>query len=482
MFRRSLVARAPTGKFDVVIIGGGPGGYVAAIKAAQLGLKTACIEKRATLGGTCLNVGCIPSKALLHASHAYHEAHHAFAKLGMVGGESVSMDIAAMQKTKTGVVNGFTGGINYLFSKNKVTRFSGLATFESANVITVTKEDGTKETVETAKTVIATGSEPTPLPFLPFDEKVVLSSTGGLDLPQVPAHMIVVGGGVIGLELGSVWARLGSKVTVVEFADRCCPFLDAQVGKEMIECLKRSEKMIVKTSTKVVSGKVDGTKASIVVQGVAAGSPSETLECDALLVSVGRKPYTTGLGLEKIGVAKNERGFVKIDGHFATNVPGVYAIGDVVDKGPMLAHKAEDEGIAVSEELAGKAGHVNYDAIPSVIYTTPEVASVGKTEEELAKAGIKFKKGVFKMSANSRAAAVGQKEGIVKVLADEATDKILGVHMCCASAGELIAEATLAMEYGASSEDVGRTCHAHPTLSEAMKEACMSIFTKAIHM
>ena len=477
MLRRSVASLAP---FDVVVIGGGPGGYVAAIKAAQLGLKTACIEKRDTLGGTCLNVGCIPSKALLHATHLYHDAHKNFAKYGITGGEKVGMDVTAMQKTKDTAVAGLTSGIKFLFNKNKVSHFVGTAAFENANKIIVTKADGKTEIVETAKTIIATGSEPTPLPFLPFDEKVILSSTGALALPATPKKFVVIGGGVIGLELGSVWARLGSQVTVVEFMDRCSPFLDDDLSKEMVRILKKEEGMSFKTSTKIVSGKVVGNGAEIVVQP-AAGGASETIQCDALLVSVGRRPFTAGLGLDKVKVALNERGFVKIDSHFATNVPSIYAIGDVVDKGPMLAHKAEDEGIAVAEILAGKAGHINYDTIPSVIYTTPEVAAVGKTEQEVKKSGVEYKTGTFRFAANSRAAAVGQKDGFVKVITDKKTDKILGVHIMSTQAGELIGEAALAMEYGASSEDVGRTCHAHPTLSEALKEACMMCFDKPIH-
>lgn len=477
MFRRSVRSLNP---FDVVVIGGGPGGYVAAIKAAQLGLKTACIEKRGSLGGTCLNVGCIPSKALLHATHLYHDAHANFAKYGLVGGEGVTMDIAKMQAQKDKAVKGLCGGVEYLFKKNKVTYFKGEGSFVDAGSIQVKELSGAVQTIATKKTIIATGSEPTPLPFLPFDEEVILSSTGALALPQVPKNMIVIGGGVIGLEMGSVWARLGSKVTVVEFADRCSPTLDTDVTDALVKALSKGEKMTFKTSTKVVSGKRVGNTVELVVESVKTGA-KETLVCDALLVSVGRRPFTAALGLEKLKVDVTDRGFVKIDDHFATNVPNVYAIGDVVNKGPMLAHKAEDEGVAVAEMLAGKAGHVNYDVIPGVIYTMPEVASVGKTEQELRKEGREIKIGKFPFSANSRAKATGVEEGFVKVITDAKTDKILGIHLVNSCASELIAEAALAMEYGASSEDVGRTCHAHPTLSEAMKEACMACYAKSIH-
>jgi dihydrolipoamide dehydrogenase len=477
MLRRSTRVLNP---YDVVIIGGGPGGYVAAIKAAQLGLKTACIEKRGALGGTCLNVGCIPSKALLHATHLYHDAHANFAKYGLMGGEGITMDVAKMQIQKEKAVKGLTAGIEFLFKKNKVTYYKGEGCFIDAGSIQVNGLDGKTETIQTKKTVIATGSEPTPLPFLEFDETSVLSSTGALSLPKIPESMIVIGGGVIGLEMGSVWARLGAKVTVVEFADRCSPTLDSDVTDVLVKTLSKNEKMTFMTSTKVVSGKKVAGGVELEVEGVKSGK-KETLNCEALLVSVGRRPFTAGLGLDKVKVATTDRGFVMIDDHFKTNVPNVYAIGDVVNKGPMLAHKAEDEGIAIAELLAGKAGHVNYDAIPGVIYTMPEVASVGKTEQELRKAGVDIKVGKFPFSANSRAKATAMEDGFVKVITDAKTDKILGVHLVNSQAGELIAEATLAMEYGASSEDVGRTCHAHPTLSEAVKEACMACFAKPIH-
>ncbi|KAH9578710.1 FAD/NAD(P)-binding domain [Trypanosoma melophagium] len=476
MFRRCSVKLNP---YDLVVVGGGPGGYVAAIKAAQLGLKTACIEKRGALGGTCLNVGCIPSKALLHATHLYHDAHANFARYGLLGGECITMDTLKMQEQKERAVKGLTGGVEYLFKKNNVTYYKGEGSFETPNAIKMNGLDGKEEKIETKNTIIATGSEPTQLPFLPFDEKVVLSSTGALALQKVPKTMIVIGGGVIGLELGSVWARLGSQVTVVEFAPRCAPTLDEDVTKSLIGTLTKNEKMKFMTSTKVVSGTNNRDSVTLEVEG--KDGKRQTLTCDALLVSVGRRPYTAGLGLDKIGVATNDRGFVKIGSHFETNVPNVYAIGDVVDKGPMLAHKAEDEGVACAELLAGKPGHVNYDVIPGVIYTMPEVANVGKTEQELKQAGVAYKVGKFPFNANSRAKAVATEDGFVKVLVDSKTDRILGVHIVCSAAGELIAEACLAMEYGASSEDVGRTCHAHPTMSEALKEACMACFAKSIN-
>lgn len=479
MFRRCVQKFNP---YDVVVIGGGPGGYVASIKAAQLGLKTACVEKRGTLGGTCLNVGCIPSKALLHATHLFHDAHVNFEKYGLQGGKGVTMDIGAMQKAKQKAVAGLTAGVEFLFKKNKVSYVKGAATITAPGKISVKTLDGKEETLETKNIIIATGSEATPLPFLPFDEKVILSSTGTLALDHIPKHLVVVGGGVIGLEMGSVWARLGAKVTVVEFLKRCSPFLDEEVSDTMVRILKTNEKMTFKTSTKVASGVVNGGSVKLELQPAEGNGASESLECDAVLVSVGRRPYTEGLGIDKLSVQQNRGKFITVNEHFQTNVPGIYAIGDVIDKGPMLAHKAEDEGVALAEMLAGKAGHVNYDAIPGVIYTMPEVAYVGKNEQELKKEGIAYKVGKFPFSANSRAKTVQMPDGFVKVIVDAKTDKILGMHIISSQAGELIAECTLAMEYSASSEDVGRTCHAHPTLSEAVKEACMACFGKAIHM
>lgn len=475
MLRCTPLARAA---YDVTVIGGGPGGYVAAIKAAQLGLKTACVEKRGALGGTCLNVGCIPSKALLHASHLLHDAHANFAKYGLRGGEKVTMDVKAMQAQKEKAVKALTGGVEYLFKKNKVTYVKGTASFSSSTSLDIAGLDGKNEKIETKKTIIATGSEPTELPFLKFDEKVVLSSTGALALDHVPKKLIVIGGGVIGLELGSVWARLGAEVTVVEFAPRCAATCDADISKVLTDALAKNEKMKFMTNTKVVSGTNTGSSVTIEVEG--KDGKKQSLTADALLCSVGRRPYTAGLKPEAINL-KMEKGFVCINDHFETNVPNVYAIGDVVNKGPMLAHKAEEEGVACAEMLAGKPGHVNYDVIPGVIYTMPEIAQVGKTEEEVKAAGIAYKVGKFPFNANSRAKAVGTEDGLVKVVTDKATDKILGVQIVCTTAGELIAEATLAMEYGASSEDVGRTCHAHPTMSEAVKEACMACFAQTIN-
>ncbi|EPY29572.1 dihydrolipoamide dehydrogenase [Strigomonas culicis] len=467
--------------YDLAVIGGGPGGYVAAIKAAQLGLNTVCIDKRGPPGGTCLNVGCIPSKALLYATHMYHDAHHNFATYGLRGGEGITMDVAAMQTQKEKAVKGLTSGVEYLFKKNKVAYIKGEATFTGAGKLAVKTLDGKDEAVDAKKVIIATGSEPTPLPFLPFDEQAVLSSTGALALDHVPASMIVIGGGVIGLELGSAWARLGTKVTVVEFLPRCAASVDADVSKVLTSCLEKREKMVFKTNTKVVSGEVinGGAAVRIVVEG--KDGKQETLEAEKLLCSVGRKPYTANLGLDTVQVKTNQRGFVEIDDHFKTSATDIYAIGDVVNKGPMLAHKAEEEGVACAEMLAGKPGHVNYDVIPGVIYTTPEVAQVGKTEDELKKEGVAYKVGKFPFAANSRAKAVATEDGFVKVCVDKATDRILGVQIVCTMAGELIAEPALAMEYGASSEDVGRTCHAHPTMSEAVKEACMACFAKTIN-
>ena len=482
MLRRTVLCREA---FDVCVVGGGPGGYVAAIKAAQLGLKTCCIEKRGSLGGTCLNVGCIPSKALLHATHLYHQAHGTdFSKWGLQNGEKVTMDIDQMMKSKMESVNGLCGGIEYLFKKNGVTYLKGEGRFtgKGNNMECVPVNGVGKETisVEPKNVIIATGSEPIPLPFAPFDEEVMVSSTGALSLKKVPKNMVVVGGGVIGLEMGSVWARLGSNVTVVEFMDRCSPFLDNDAGKAIVASLSKHEKIKFMTNTKVVAADVSKSGCKLTVEP-AKGGDKKTLDCDACLVSVGRKPHTSNLNLDKVGVKTDKRGFVEIQDNWSTSTKGIYAIGDVVNKGPMLAHKAEDEGIAIAEQLAGKHGHVNYDVIPGVIYTTPEVAWVGKSEQEVKEAGIKYKVGKFDFRANSRAKTINRIDGFVKVIVDASTDKVLGVHIVNDQAGELIAEAGLAMEYGASSEDIGRTCHAHPTLSEAIKEAAMACYDKPIH-
>ena len=466
---------------DLVVVGGGPGGYVAAIKAAQLGLKVACVEKRGTLGGTCLNVGCIPSKALLNATHKLHEAQHDFKKFGIEGGENCSIDHDKLMGAKAKAVKGLTAGIEGLFKMNKVQYVVGEGSITKDKTVTVTKADGKTETLQTKNIVIATGSDPTPLPFAPFDEEQIVSSTGALSFSKKPDHLVVIGGGVIGLELGSVYARLGSKVTVVEFLDQCSPFLDNEVAKEIVSLLKKNEGMAFKTSTKVTGIEKKGDKVLISVEAVKGGK-AEVIEADATLVSVGRRPFTDNLGLDAVGVKTNKGGFVVVEPHtFKTSVPNVYAIGDVIDQGPMLAHKAEDEGIAIAEILAGKVGHVNYDVIPGVIYTNPEVAWVGKNEQELKAEGVKYKTGKFKFAANSRAKTNDSYQGFVKVLTDARTDKILGMHIVNGMAGELIAEGALAMEYGAAAEDVGRTCHAHPTLSEAVKEACMAAYGKPIH-
>ncbi|KAM3146842.1 dihydrolipoamide dehydrogenase precursor [Paramecium bursaria] len=463
--------------FDVVVIGGGPGGYVAAIKAAQLGLKTACIEKRGTLGGTCLNVGCIPSKALLNISHKYEDAHKNFKGMG-IKLDNLSIDWDQTQKKKNDIVGSLTKGIEGLFAKNKVTYYKGSGRFLNKNEIQVEKADGSKETVQSKNTIIATGSEPSPFPGLDFDEKIIISSTGALALQKVPKKLLVIGGGVIGVEMASVYQRLGTEVTVVEFLDNICGNIDLEISKSFQKILtKQGIKFLL--SHKVISGKNLGTSAQLTIEPVKGGDKI-TLEADHVLVSTGRRPFTQNLGAKEIGVEIDNKGRIVTKGHFKTSVEGVYAIGDVID-GPMLAHKAEEEGIALAEQLAGKVGHVNYDAIPGVIYTHPEVATVGKSEEELKKLGIQYAKGSFPFLANSRAKTNDDIEGVIKVLTDKTTDKILGVHIIGPNAGEMIAEAVLGIEYGAASEDIARTCHAHPTLSEALKEACLAAHAKAIH-
>lgn len=468
--------------YDVIVVGGGPGGYVAAIKAAQLGLKTACVEGRGTLGGTCLNVGCIPSKALLHNSHLYHEAKHEFAPRG-IKVSNVELDLDTMHESKNRAMKGLTDGVAMLLKMNKVTWSKGWGKVTGANEVTVAKEDGTSEVLGAKNIIIATGSESTPLPGVEIDEEFIVSSTGALDFPTVPENLLVVGGGVIGLELGSVWSRLGSNVEVVEFLDRLMPGMDGEVAKTTQQFLKKqginfTMKTAVKSATKE-NGKVT------VVMEKRDGGEQITKVYDRVLIAIGRRPYTEGLGLEEVGVEMEGR-MVKINDHWqSTSHPSIYGIGDVV-KGAMLAHKAEEEGIAVAEILAGGHGHVNYDAIPGVIYTMPEVASVGKTEEELKEAGVKYAKGKFNMAANSRdktisAGAGKNPTGWVKILTDKETDRMLGAHIVAPNAGEMIAEACIALEYGASSEDIGRTCHAHPTMSEAFKEACLAAHAKAIH-
>ncbi|KAI9222822.1 dihydrolipoamide dehydrogenase [Blastocladiella britannica] len=477
---RRTLASAASEELDVVVIGGGPGGYVAAIKAAQLGLKTACVEKRGSLGGTCLNVGCIPSKALLHNSHLLHQAQHEFTERG-IDADNVKVNLDKMMANKNKVVKSLTGGIELLFKKNKVTYAKGHGKLLSANEVEVTGADGTTSVLKTKHVIVATGSEPSSFPNMPIDEKRIVSSTGALALEKVPEHLIVIGAGVIGLELGSVWARLGSKVTVVEFQATVGAGMDGQMAKEFHKLLKK-QGLEFMMSTKVVSATVDGDVVKLEVEDAKTGA-RQTLTADNVLVSIGRKPYTESLGLENVGLATDNRGRIPIDGHLRTSVPNVWAIGDVV-VGPMLAHKAEEEGIAAVENIINGAGHVNYDAIPSVIYTHPEVAWVGLTEEQVKEKGIEYSIGSFPFIANSRAKANGDTTGLVKIITDKATDRMLGAHIIGPNAGEMIGEATLAIEYGASAEDVARTCHAHPTLSEAFKEACMAAYgnKKPIHM
>ncbi len=457
-------------QYDVVVIGAGPGGYVCAIRAAQLGLKTACIEK-AGLGGTCLNVGCIPSKALLTASHKYDEVGHNLQAMG-IEIEYVRVNLPKLMEHKDRVVADNTKGIGFLFKKNKVTHLQGAATITGPGTVEVAGQ-----TVKAKNIVIATGSEVTPLPGITIDEKQIVSSTGALSFPKVPKSLAVIGGGVIGLELGAVWHRLGAQVTVVEFMDRILPGMDGEVSKEMQKILTK-QGMKFMLSTKVLSAKTGKT----VALEVETAGKKETLEAENVLVAIGRRPHTAGLGLDKAGVKVDNRGRVEINDHFETNVKGIFAIGDVV-RGPMLAHKAEDEGVVLAEMLAGQSGHINYDAIPSVVYTHPEVAQVGKTEEQLKEAGIAYKAGKFPYMANGRARSMNETDGFVKLLADAKTDRVLGCHIVGAEAGTMIAEVALAMEFGASSEDIARTCHAHPTLNEVVKEAALAVANgKPIHM
>jgi len=464
--------------YDLVVIGTGPGGYVCAIRAAQLGLKVAVVEKRNTFGGTCLNIGCIPSKALLYASEKFEEVEHEVAALGVVTGKP-KLDMPAMMKHKDDTVAANVNGVAFLFKKNKIESFIGSGAILSAGKVEVTAEDGAKQIVETKNIVIATGSDVAQLPGVEIDEKTIVSSTGALELKKVPGKLLIVGAGVIGLELGSVWHRLGADVTVVEFLDRILPGMDDEVAKTFQRIL---EKQGFKFHLGQKVAKVEKSKTGLKVAiEPAQGGEAASLEADIVLVAIGRRPYTEGLGLDAAGVAM-ERGRVVIDDHFATNVPGIYAIGDVV-RGPMLAHKAEDEGVAVAEMLAGQHGHVNYETIPGVVYTMPEVAAVGATEEELKAKGIAYKVGKFPFTANGRARAMRHTDGFVKILADAATDRVLGAHIVGAVAGELIAEAVVLMEFGGSAEDLARICHAHPTMSEAVKEAALAATEKRpIHM
>ncbi len=463
--------------YDLIVIGTGPGGYVCAIRAAQLGLKVAVVEKRKTHGGTCLNIGCIPSKAMLHASEMFEEAGHGFEALGIQVSKP-KLDLKVMMKHKQETVDANVSGVAFLLKKNKVDAFHGLGLILGTGKVQVTADDGTVQVLDAKNIVIATGSEPANLPGISIDEKTVVTSTGALELGKVPGKLLIIGAGVIGLELGSVWGRLGSQVIVVEYLDRILPGMDTEVAKSFQRILEKQGMAFHLSSkvTKVEAGK-SGAKVTVEPSG---GGDATVMEADVVLVAVGRRPNTDGLGLEAAGVAM-ERGRVTIGHHYETNLPGIYAIGDVV-KGPMLAHKAEDEGVAVAEILAGKAGHVNYDVIPGVVYTMPEVASVGHTEEELKAAGIAYKSGKFPFTANGRARAMRSMDGFVKVLADAATDRVLGVHIIGPNAGDLIHECAVLMEFGGSSEDLARTCHAHPTLSEAVKEAAMAVEKRAIHM
>jgi len=463
--------------YDLVVIGGGPGGYVAAIRAAQLGMKTACVEMRGALGGTCLNVGCIPSKHLLHASHAYEEATHSFENLG-IKTKGVSLDLKQMLASKDEVVKGLTQGIEFLFKKNKVDYVKGRGRIAAPGKVAVADAKGKETTLETRNILIATGSETTTLPGVTIDEKKIVSSTGALGLAKVPKKLVVIGGGVIGLEMGVVWRRLGAEVEVVEFLDKILPTMDGEVSKQMQRILKK-QGFSFRLGAKVTGAKSTRAGVTLTVEP-AKGGDAEEIKADIVLVAIGRRPYTEGLGLEDVGV-EMDRGKVRIDSHYQTNIPGIWAIGDVVD-GPMLAHKAEDEGAVAVEIIAGQAGHIDYDCIPNVVYTWPEVASVGRTEEQLKEQGVAYKAGKFPFQANSRARASGGGEGFVKILADAETDQVLGAHIVGPDAGTLIAEIAVAMEFGASAEDIARTCHAHPTLNEAVKEAALAVDGRPIHI
>ena len=462
-------------KFDAVVIGGGPGGYVCAIRLAQLGKKTACIESRGSLGGTCLNVGCIPSKNLLNLSENYHKAKN-FEKIGIEIG-SLKLNLPKMMKNKEKAVTVLTKGIEFLFKKNKVTYFKGTGSITGTNQISIKSSDNKNETIEAKNIIIATGSDPVPLPGVEFDEEKIVSSTGALSLKEVPKKLVVVGGGYIGLEMGSVWTRLGSEVQVVEFLDHITPGMDKEISNEFQKLLKKQGiNFNLKTKVETISKNNTG----VTINTTDDKGNKKKFECDVALISVGRKPNTNNLNLDKAGVEKDKKGRIKVNKNFQTNIKNIYAIGDVIE-GPMLAHKAEEEGMAVAEIIAGQSGHVNYDIIPGVIYTSPEVATIGKTEEQLKEQKLDYKVGKFPFMANSRAKAIDEPEGFVKILADSRTDRVLGVHMIGPHAGELIAEMAVAMEFGASSEDIARTCHAHPTFSEAVKEAALSVDKRQIH-
>jgi dihydrolipoamide dehydrogenase len=469
----SAPATDPAETYDVIVIGGGPGGYVCAIRAAQLGLKTACVEKRETLGGTCLNIGCIPSKALLQSSENFHEAKSSFQDHGILI-DSVKLDLARMQARKAEVVSANVKGVEFLFKKNKVAWLKGEAHIDAPGLITVAGKPYAAKHI-----VVATGSESIPLPGVAIDEKRIVTSTGALELDHVPGHLVVIGGGYIGLELGSVWHRLGAQVTVVEYLDRLVPGMDGEVGKTFERTLGK-QGLKFKLGTKVTAATATEAGVSLTIEP-AKGGRAETLAADIVLVSIGRRPYTHNLGLSEAGVALNERGYIITDAHYRTNIAGIYAIGDVIT-GPMLAHKAEEEGVACAERIAGQAGHVNYGVIPGVVYTWPEVASIGATEEMLKKDGTAYNIGKFPFTANGRARAMGSTDGFVKILADKTTDRILGGHIIGPDAGTLIAEIATAMEFGASAEDVARTCHAHPSLNEAVKEAALAVDNRALHI
>ena len=460
-------------KFDVTVIGGGPAGYVCAIRLSQLGLKTACVESRGSLGGTCLNIGCIPSKSLLNMSESFHRAKN-FSDIGIETGE-IKLNLKKMMSNKESSVSTLTKGVEFLFKKNKVTYIKGVGSFNGKNEILV-KNDKSEIKIKTDKTIISTGSEPLSLPGIDFDEKKILSSTGALSISKLPKKMVVVGGGYIGLEMGSVWSRLGTEVHVIEYLDHITPGLDKEISSEFMKILKK-QNIKFELNTKVE--RITKNDQGVVIETTNKDLKNK-IEADVVLISVGRKPYTDKLNLEKIGVNLDKKGKIKVNKNFETSVKNIYAIGDVID-GPMLAHKAEEEGIAVAELIAGQSGHVNYDVIPGVIYTSPEVAYVGKNEEELKEKKINFKVGKFPFMANSRAKAINEPEGFVKILAESKTDRVLGVHIIGPHAGEMIAEMSVAMEFGASSEDIARTCHAHPTFSEAIKEAALSVDKRQIH-
>ena len=464
--------------FDLVVIGSGPGGYVAAIRAAQLGMKVACVEKRATLGGTCLNIGCIPSKALLAASEKFHEAESGLAAFGVDVGKP-KLNMKQMMAHKDGVVAANVNGVAFLFKKNKIEQVVGTGSIPKAGEVLVTADDGKTRTLKAGKILIATGSESTPLPGVEIDEKQIVTSTGALDLTSVPKHLVVIGGGVIGLEMGSVWRRLGSEVTVVEFLDRIVPTMDGDIGKQFQRVLtKQGFKFML--GSKVTGAKKAKTGVTLTVEP-ASGGKAEELKADVVLVAIGRRPYTQGLGLDKLGVAMDKRGFIQVDEDYQTSVNGIYAIGDAIP-GPMLAHKAEEDGIAAVEIMAGEAAHVDYNLVPGIVYTWPEVASIGKTEEELKAAKIAYKVGKFPFTANGRARAMNMTDGLVKILADAKTDRVLGCHILGAEAGTLIHEVATAMAFGASAEDIAMTCHGHPTLNEAVKEAALAVHGRPIHI